>query len=83
MQLEVSVTEFKKLFNQLQSPDELFSLLRLVETRNPLLQESGESFSRISKREDCPLNLQGERGLKNSACLSFPFLIVLNEIAFG
>ncbi len=68
MQLEVSVAEFKELFNQLQSPDELFSLLRLVETRNPL--PTGESFSRISKREDCPLNLQGERGLKNF-CLSF------------
>ena len=29
MQLEVSVTEFKELFNQIQSPDGLFSLLRL------------------------------------------------------
>ncbi len=29
MQLEVSVTEFKELFNQLQSRDALFSLLRL------------------------------------------------------
>lgn len=46
MQLEVSVTEFKELFNQLQSPDELFSLLRL-----DVREQIGGYLSELMKAE--------------------------------
>ncbi len=46
MQLEVSVTEFKELFNQLQSPDGLFSLLRL-----DVREQIGGYLSELMKAE--------------------------------